>query len=266
MYALPDIVFGKQDMRILLVLLLSLAFGAGLIVSGDGLPVRPGLFGAGLMVLAALATRRRWLLLADAAPGSPERALSRMAAQASPEEREAWRKLLESWQSDAHRVELVTDAEVDLLPADRAVWLLGRANRLAPRYFGGGAVAGLEVDDEGVVIEGARVPFAGHATVAVARHPASAGRAIGWITADPAQLAALPGLGRKLPHYGKYSYLGFEGSEPTNVLKGQWAASDSPLRVDLRRAEERQAALPALVLAPRRALAELPAAAPPPRP
>lgn len=75
MYALPDIVFGKQDMRILLVLLLSLAFGAGLIVSAEGLPVRPGLFGAGLMVLAALATRRRWLLLADAAPGSPERAL-----------------------------------------------------------------------------------------------------------------------------------------------------------------------------------------------
>lgn len=197
--------------------------------------------------------------------GEP-RLLAVVAAQASPEEREAWRKLLESWQSDAHRVELVTDAEVDLLPADRAVWLLGRANRLAPRYFGGGAVAGLEVDDEGVVIEGARVPFAGHATVAVARHPASAGRAIGWITADPAQLAALPGLGRKLPHYGKYSYLGFEGSEPTNVLKGQWAASDSPLRVDLRRAEERQAALPELVLAPRRALAELPAAAPPPRP
>jgi hypothetical protein len=62
-------------MRILLVLLLSLVFGAGLIVSAEWLPVRPGLFGAGLMVLAALATRRRWLLLADAAPGSPERAL-----------------------------------------------------------------------------------------------------------------------------------------------------------------------------------------------
>ena len=94
------------------------------------------------------------------------------------------------------------------------------------------------------------------------RHPLSAERAIGWITVDPALLAALPGLGRKLPHYGKYSYLGFEGSEPTNMLKGQWAAADSPLRIDLRElrpAAERREPLPALVLPPRPALADLPA-------
>ena len=94
------------------------------------------------------------------------------------------------------------------------------------------------------------------------RHPLSAERAIGWITVDPALLAALPGLGRKLPHYGKYSYLGFEGSEPTNMLKGQWAAADSPLRIDLRvlrPAPERVEPLPALVLPPRPALADLPA-------
>ncbi len=94
----------------------------------------------------------------------------------------------------------------------------------------------------------------------VVRHPASAERAIGWLTVDPALLAALPGLGRKLPHYGKYSYLGFEGAEPTNKVKGQWAASDSPLRVDLRPSVERMSPLPALTLEPRRALAELPAA------
>ena len=66
----------------------------------------------------------------------------------------------------------------------------------------------------------------------VRRHPANPEKAVGWIFADGT--AALPGLGRKLPHYGKYSYLGFEGAEPTNVLKGQWTATDSPLRVDLR--------------------------------
>ena len=69
--------------------------------------------------------------------------------------------------------------------------------------------------------------------------------------------AAGPGLGRKLPHYGKYSYLGFEGEEPTNVIKGQWPASDSPLRVDLRQTGD-SAALSALRSPPRRALAELP--------
>jgi peptidyl-prolyl cis-trans isomerase A (cyclophilin A) len=103
----------------------------------------------------------------------------------------------------------------------------------------------------------------------VVRHPASAERAIGWITVDPALLAALAGLGRKLPHYGKYSYLGFAGAEPTNKVKGQWAATDSPLRVDLRPLTPEAGRdhrspplpplppLPALVLEPRRALAEL---------
>ena len=34
--------------------------------------------------------------------------------------------------------------------------------------------------------------------------------------------AALAGLARKLPHYGKYSYVAFKGDEPTNDAKGQW--------------------------------------------
>jgi hypothetical protein len=149
--------------------------------------------------------------------------------------------------------------------ADRAVWLVGRTNRLAPRFFGSAQAAvvpGLAVAADGIAADGQPVPFAGHITVVVARHPASAERAIGWITVDPALLAALPGLGRKLPHYGKYSYLGFEGGEPTNKVKGQWAASDSPLRVDLRSKDARATPLPALALAPRRALAELPETSP----
>jgi hypothetical protein len=71
---------------------------------------------------------------------------------------------------------------------------------------------------------------------------------------------ALPGLGRKLPHYGKYTTLGFEGKEPTNVLKSEGSADASPLVVDLRPEAERSARLPQLSLEPRRALAELPPA------
>ena len=56
--------------------------------------------------------------------------------------------------------------------------------------------------------------------------------AIGWLVVEP--LEAVPGMGRKLPHYGKYSYLAFEGDEPSNVVKGQWPTGDSPLFVDLR--------------------------------
>jgi hypothetical protein len=65
-------------------------------------------------------------------------------------------------------------------------------------------------------------------------------------------------MGRKLPHYGKYSYLAFEGDEPTNVVKGQWSSSESPLVVDLRTKKERMTVLAAMPLEPRQALAELP--------
>ncbi len=40
---------------------------------------------------------------------------------------------------------------------------------------------------------------------------------------------ALSGLGRKLPHYHKYSYLIFEGAEPANIAKGRWPVLDSPM-------------------------------------
>ncbi len=100
------------------------------------------------------------------------------------------------------------------------------------------------------------MPLAGHSFVTTIRHPKNPERALGWIAVEPD--AAFPGMGRKLPHYGKYSYLGFEGDEPVNVIKGQSAASDSPLRVDLRPAARRAASLPVLAVDARKALAELP--------
>ncbi|WP_456406682.1 M20/M25/M40 family metallo-hydrolase, partial [Caldithrix abyssi] len=44
---------------------------------------------------------------------------------------------------------------------------------------------------------------------------------------------AVKGLARKLPHYGKYSYLAFSGAEPTNIAKGQWPIINSPLQKTL---------------------------------
>jgi hypothetical protein len=61
-----------------------------------------------------------------------------------------------------------------------------------------------------------------------------------------------------LPHYGKYSYLGFEGDEPTNVVKGQWPIVNSPMSVAIQHSDGlRKPELP-IRLAPRHALATLP--------
>ncbi len=197
--------------------------------------------------------------------GEP-RVLAIVPASATPAEQQAWRELFKGWQSPSHAIEVKLDSEVTTLPGDRAVWIAGRANTLAARVFrsGGGLTAG----ESGIEVDGEKMALAGHTLVLTARHPQNVEKAIGFLAIDP--IEAFPGLGRKLPHYGKYSYLGFEGTEPVNVIKGQWQESDSPLRVDVRAMGARAAgaatpasALPRpgpLAAEPRRALAELPPA------
>jgi len=180
--------------------------------------------------------------------------LAVIPSAASAAEQDAYRALVEGWRSESHDPEIRTDAEVTALPPDRAVWVLGRDNRLASLVAFPASQATLS--DTDLRAGGETMPLPGHSFVLTARHPADPSRAVGRIVADP--IEALPGLGRKLPHYGKYSYLGFEGTEPTNVLKGQWSASDSPLVIDLRPEAERTAPLSPLALPERRALAELP--------
>jgi hypothetical protein len=185
--------------------------------------------------------------------GEP-RVLAVLPSSAAPQRQKAYRELALGWKSDAHAVDVVLDGELRELPADKAVWLYGRENRFAGQLFGGNPVVSPSAAT--MSADGETMPVAGHSFVIVGRHPKNLEKAVGWISVEPD--AAFPGMGRKLPHYGKYSYLGFEGDEPVNVLKGQSAASDSPLRVDLRPAAQRNASLPALAPDPRKALAELP--------
>lgn len=69
----------------------------------------------------------------------------------------------------------------------------------------------------------------GRSLVAAFRDPERA--EIPWTVVLPADATVVEALGRKLPHYGSYSYLVFEGE--TNVAKGSWAMKSSPLRLSL---------------------------------
>jgi hypothetical protein len=87
----------------------------------------------------------------------------------------------------------------------------------------------------------------------MARQPDAPSRALGWLAADSA--AALRGLGRKLPHYGRYSYLAFTGTQPNNVLKGQWPVVDSLLSVSVEQSDRAPVSSSRAKLAPRPVLA-----------
>ena len=134
---------------------------------------------------------------------------------------EGWLELARQWRAGQEEsIEILTANALGALPEDRAVWILGSSNRWSDV-----AREGLErIGSIGMVEEGEP----GDLSFAFAlRHPADPELCLGWVGSGTA--AALPGLARKLPHYGKYSYLRFEGDEPTNTLKGQWSAEASPL-------------------------------------
>jgi hypothetical protein len=182
-----------------------------------------------------------------------ERVLIVLPSQARHDLRDAYRRLAESWQAgDRERVGIVLDAELEVLSEDRAVWVFGWRNRF--RYQLNEALKGYAFADrsDSVRIEGTTLERDSKAVVVMARQASNPEQALGWLAAD--EPAALPGLGRKLPHYGRYSYLAFRGEAPDNVLKGQWPVVGSPMSVQLS-ADAAPDEQPPLRLAPRQPLA-----------
>ncbi len=149
---------------------------------------------------------------------------------------EAYRGLSRSLaQSGPDDVSVKLDSEVQKLPADRAVILCGWKNRFRSDMVSALSGYDVSINQERVSIGQTGIQRKDHAVVLTARHPSNKDLSITWIASDLPQ--ALPGLGRKLPHYHKYSYLGFLGPEPVNVAKGRWPVLDSPMTVFLPRSD-----------------------------
>jgi hypothetical protein len=180
-----------------------------------------------------------------------------LPSQAAEKAREGYRWLAESWRSSRlDQLEIKLDSEVDALPSDRTVWLLGWENRFRPQVAAGTAAYGVSFTDTGLEINGTPFLKDKHSVVLVAAHPANPHLALAWAATD--RIPAMPGLGRKLPHYGKYSYLVFEGDEPRNIAKSQWPVVNSALSVVVVQQDGDGSRGPGGKLAPRHELIGLP--------
>lgn len=183
---------------------------------------------------------------------------------------EGYRRLAETWRkTQSMEIEIKLDSEISTLPSDRAVWLFGWNNRFRMTMVASLSDYHLEIsgvqpkeganfERSSLKVNNVTIPVQNHSLVFTTRHPANSGRSLTWIAADRA--APLPGLARKLPHYGPYSYLAFEGEEPTNVVKGQWPVIDSPMTGFLLDDKGERVQVDRATLAPRPALATLPPA------
>ncbi len=174
-----------------------------------------------------------------------------LPSSASEEELAAWKQLAVDW-ARPEEPRFALDSELGSLPPE-SVWVLGWNNKFGGEVARRVAVQGVEVGKESVSIVDDDLPRANHSLILVARAEGNVEAAVGWVTAEPVQ--AIPGLARKLPHYTRYSYLGFRGPEPENVAKGMWQPLSSPLVRNLG-----GGSMPDLVLPPRAPLAELPPA------
>ncbi len=188
--------------------------------------------------------------------GEPE-IIAVLPSDGDPELLAGYRQLAQDWQNNVHSITVVFDQDIDTIPADKAAWLFGKENRLARALFESDPALDLKLTQATVIPQGQEIPRLDHSSVLVKRHPGNESKAVGWIIVDPA--GAFPGMSGKLPHYGKYSFLGFAGEEPANMAKGEWVVTDSPLRVDLRSPDAQLAGpVQAVTPVPRKALAEIP--------
>jgi len=138
--------------------------------------------------------------------------------------REQYSSIARAWQMQPSReTRIAWDDEVEHLPGAGAVWLFGWENSLRAE-FKTALEKNAAMSDAGTRIGDADYERNRHAlalTVHIGQTPAA------WLAAPDA--AMLPVLARKLPHYAKFSYAAFSGPELTNLAKGVWPVTGSPL-------------------------------------
>ncbi len=141
--------------------------------------------------------------------------------------RQHWVQMAQSFATGVD-AQLINAEDIEVLPQDRSVWILGRDNPFAPSIFSASELYGVEASASAINIQNREVVFEDRSSVLIARHPANPELALGFIDVD--KIIAMPGMIEKLPHYGKYSYLSFFGDQPTNDVKGVWSSPDSPMQ------------------------------------
>lgn len=164
--------------------------------------------------------------------------------------REAFTSLAKMWQTtqeaQGKKLIIVSDDEIDAIPTDKAVWILGFENKysnsinITEKYSSTLSNENIEklnnLKKEGAIVFA--IP-----------NPKNVYHTVGFVGANNGD--AINALSRKLLHYGKYGYLGFEGEGATNVLKGSLPALDSPMNYIIDDKAEIKA-----VIIPRKALYE----------
>lgn len=151
-----------------------------------------------------------------------------LPSKASAKQLAIYKKFANDWKTaDQDEFEIVMDNKIKELPANKTSWVLGTENLFASSFDFHLSDYQSKVNPSQISFEGVEHNTTNNSFIFTTFNPSNLNRQNIFISFD--QEAAISGLIRKLPHYGKYSYLGFEGDEPTNMSKGQWPVLNSPM-------------------------------------
>ena len=151
-----------------------------------------------------------------------------LPSKAPKEKLEAYEALGKIWSDDkTKKIEVSLDSKYSKLPADKNIWIFGMENKFSGVIKKALKDYNSEINSDAVTLGKTSFPITNNSFIVSVRHPENPNNVLVYLSTENKD--AVPGLARKLPHYGKYSYLVFEGNEPANIGKGEWGSVNSPL-------------------------------------
>ncbi len=151
------------------------------------------------------------------------------------EHQSAYKELANTWkatqEAQGKEAVVILDSEIKTIPTDKSVWVIGFENKFNTNDL---QTSYASVFNNKMNEQINDLSKNGSLVYAIP-NPDNLAQSVGFVGAQSD--LAIKALSSKLLHYGKYGYLGFEGDEAKNVLKGSLPALDSPLNVRINEGE-----------------------------
>ena len=151
-----------------------------------------------------------------------------LPSKASKTQLALYQKFAKQWkETDNDNFEIKMDSELKSLSNEKSNWILGYKNIFASTINQQLDTYNSRFTKDSILLDGNKILKKAKDVIFTLFNTKDINKQNIFIAIDNEK--AINGLIRKLPHYGKYSYLAFDGNEPTNIAKGQWPVTNSPL-------------------------------------
>lgn len=147
-----------------------------------------------------------------------------------------YKDFVELWiKGNENKFSVKSQDQVKELPDNESVMLLGTKNKFNSVVNSELKKYNSEILNNGIKFGKREIPSDDNSFFISVSNPKNIKEVITLLTIG--NKSAVEGLNDKLPHYAKYSYLAFNGSEPANIEKGAWQVINSPMFKDIASAD-----------------------------